>query len=712
MDAQKQLYREEAFDLLAELEEALIELEQQPGDLDIVNRIFRAMHTIKGSGAMFGFDDIASFTHTIETAYDLIREGKLSVDEELISLTLRSCDQIKAMLEASVGGEGADASLIEEITASFKKLISSVQDAAPGQAESCPAGTCGDQVDGLNAEITYRIRFKPHRELFQNGTNPIPLLNEIRGLGHARVICHLKELPGLKELDPETCYTYWDIILTTDKDADAIRDVFIFVEHLSDIKVTKIDDYSEIDDEEYKKIGEILFDRGDISLSDLESILGRQKRIGEMLVESGKARRSEVHSALMEQEHVRNLRKKRMGAVSGDSTSSIRVASHKLDSLVNLVGELVTVQARLTQLAAQRNDHDLVQVSEEVERLAAELRDNAMGIRMLPIGTTFAKFKRLVRDLSTELGKEVNFTTSGEETELDKTVIDRLGDPLVHLIRNSIDHGIESPEQRRAAGKPAEGTIRLTAEHSGAHVLISVSDDGAGLDTEAIRAKAMEKGLISPDANLSEKEIFELILAPGFSTARSVSKVSGRGVGMDVVTSSIKSFGGTVEIASVKGKGTTITLKLPLTLAIIDGLLVTISDEYFVMPLNAVVECVELSADDRRRTHGRNLARVRDEIVPYIPLREVFSLGGNNPAIEQVVVTEIGERRIGFVVDKVVGQHQTVIKNLGKFLRHVEGVSGATIMGDGTVALILDINKLTQQVEFDESNLGGRMYHA
>jgi len=702
MDAQKQLYREEAFELLAKLEEALIELEQQPDDLDIVNRIFRAMHTIKGSGAMFGFDDIASFTHTIETAYDLIREEKLFADEELISLTLRSCDQVKAMLDAPEGEEGTDANLIEEITASFKRLISSGQGAAPGQAESCPAYTGGDQEDGLKAEITYRIRFKPHRELFQNGTNPIPLLNEIRALGHAHVICHLKELPGLKELDPEACYTYWDIILTTDKDADAIRDVFIFVEHISEVEVTKIDDYSEIDHEEYKKIGEILFDRGDISLSDLESILGRQKRIGEMLVESGKARRSEVQSALMEQEHVRNLRKKRMGAVSGDSVSSIRVASHKLDSLVNLVGELVTVQARLAQLSAQRNDHDLALVSEEVERLTAELRDNAMGIRMLPIGTTFAKFKRLVRDLSTELGKEVNFTTSGEETELDKTVIDRLGDPLVHLIRNSIDHGIESPEKRAAAGKPAEGTIRLIAEHSGAHVLISVSDDGSGLDTEAIRAKAMEKGIISPDASLSEKEIFELIFAPGFSTAQSVSKVSGRGVGMDVVTSSIESFGGTVEIESAKGKGTTITLKLPLTLAIIDGLLVTISDEYFVMPLNAVVECVELSAEDRRRTHGRNLARVRDEIVPYIPLREVFSLHGDNPAIEQVVVTEIGERRVGFVVDKVVGQHQTVIKNLGKFLRHVEGVSGATIMGDGTVALILDINKLTQQVESAE----------
>ncbi len=702
MDAPKQLYREEAFELLADLEEALIELEQQPGDLDTVNRIFRAMHTIKGSGAMFGFDDIASFTHTIETAYDLIREEKLSVDEELISLTLRSCDQIKVMLDASQGGEDADASLTGEITASFRKLISSVEGTPQERDDSCPADTGGEQGNGLKAETTYRIRFKPHRELFRNGTNPIPLLNEIRGLGHAHVICHLKELPGLKDLDPEACYTYWDIILTTDKDIDSIRDVFIFVEHISDIEVTKIDDYGEIDHEEYKKIGEILFDRGDISLGDLESILGRQKRIGELLVESGKARRSEVQSALVEQEHVRNLRKKRMGTMPVDGASSIRVASQKLDSLVNLVGELVTVQARLTQLSAQRNDTDLTLVSEEVERLTAELRDNAMGIRMLPIGTTFGKFKRLVRDLSTELGKEVDFTTSGEETELDKTVIDRLGDPLVHLIRNSIDHGIESPEAREAAGKPAGGTIRLTAEHSGAYVLISVSDDGAGLDTEAIRAKAMEKGLISPDANLSEKEIFELVLAPGFSTARSVSKVSGRGVGMDVVTSSIESFGGTVEIASAKGSGTTITLKLPLTLAIIDGLLVTISDEYFVMPLNAVVECVELSADDRRHTHGRNLARVRGEIVPYIPLREVFSLDGDNPAIEQVVVTEIGERRIGFVVDKVVGQHQTVIKNLGKFLRHVEGVSGATIMGDGTVALILDINKLTQQAEFTE----------
>ena len=711
MDAPKQVYREEAFELLSDLEDALIELEQQPGDLDTVNRIFRAMHTIKGSGAMFGFDEIATFTHTIETVYDLIREGKLSVDEDLISLTLRSCDQIKAMLSASEGEVQADDALTLEISSAFKRLIPAEPDDAAQNAR-CGISEGGEEDIDEKAEATFRIRFRPHRELFQNGTNPVPLLNELRSLGHARIICHLKDIPDLHEIDPEACYTSWDIILTTDKEDNAIRDVFIFVEHVSDIEITLIDDSNGIEEEEYKKIGEILFDRGDISLSDLENILGRQKKIGEMLVESGKARRSEVKSALVEQEQVRELRKKRVAASVGEGASSIRVASHKLDSLVNLVGELVTVQARLSQLSAQKDDTDLTLVSEEVERLVAELRDNAMGMRMLPIGTIFAKFKRLVRDLSTELGKEVNFATSGEETELDKTVIDKLGDPLVHLIRNSIDHGIESPDARKAAGKPAEGTIRLTAEHSGAHVLISVSDDGAGLDTEAIRSRAIEKGLISPDAAMSEKDLFELILTPGFSTAKSISKVSGRGVGMDVVTSSIESFGGTVEIASVRGRGTTITLKLPLTLAIIDGLLVTISDEFFVIPLNAVVECIELSDEDRRHTHGRNLARVREEIVPYIPLREAFALGGGKPSIEQVVVTEVGERRIGFVVDKVVGQHQTVIKNMGKFLRHVDGVSGATIMGDGTVALIHDINKITQQSEYMEASMNAAGHHA
>jgi two-component system chemotaxis sensor kinase CheA len=304
--------------------------------------------------------------------------------------------------------------------------------------------------------------------------------------------------------------------------------------------------------------------------------------------------------------------------------------------------------------------------------------------------------------LSNELGKDINFVMEGEETELDKTVIDKLSDPLVHLIRNSIDHGIGSPGVRVEAGKPAQGTIRLSAEHSGAYVLISVSDDGGGLDTQAIRNKAIEKGLISPDATLSEKECYDLILTPGFSTAKNVTSVSGRGVGMDVVRSSIESFGGTVEIESTKGKGTAITLKLPLTLAIVDGLLVNISAESFVIPLGAVVECVELTSSDISHAHGRHLIKVREEIIPYVYLREFFETNGKRPDIEQVVITDLAGKRVGFVVDKVIGQHQTVIKNLGNMYKATEGISGATILGDGSVALILDTHKLIQQAETHE----------
>jgi two-component system, chemotaxis family, sensor kinase CheA len=701
MEIPKEIYREEAYELLADLEESLIELEQKPDERDLIDRVFRAMHTIKGSGAMFGFDDIARFTHTIETVYDLIREGRVQVTGELISLTLKSCDQIKAMLEASRGGEPADGIITLEITDQFMGFIPGAEGKVTESAPKLSPDVAGKPA---GQEVTYRIRFKPPRKLFSNGTNPIPLLDEIRGLGQAHMICHLNDLPDLEAIDPETCYASWDIILTTTCDLNAIRDVFIFVEDMSEIGITKIDDSTASELEEYKKIGEILFDRGDISLTDLEAILEKQRRLGEMIVESGKASRSEVQSALLEQEHIRSLRRNRSsGQPAGAAdASSIRVASSKLDSLVNLVGELVTVQARLTQLSAHKGDTELTLVAEEVERLSSELRDNAMGIRMLPIGSAFAKFKRLVRDLSSELGKEIEFTTTGEETELDKTVIEKLSDPLVHLIRNSIDHGIETPADRKAAGKPASGTIHLSAEHSGAHVLIAVTDDGAGLDADAIRKKAVEKGIITADAGLSEKELYELIMAPGFSTASTVTSVSGRGVGMDVVMSSIASFGGTVDISSERGRGTTITLKLPLTLAIIDGLLVTVSGEIFVIPLNAVLECIELTEADRQHSHGRNIARVRGEIIPYIPLRETFGLDFQRPGLEQIVVTEIGEKRIGFVVDKVVGQHQTVIKNMGRFLRHIEGISGATIMGDGSLALILDIGKLMHQAEVEE----------
>jgi two-component system chemotaxis sensor kinase CheA len=374
------------------------------------------------------------------------------------------------------------------------------------------------------------------------------------------------------------------------------------------------------------------------------------------------------------------------------------VPAEKLDSLLNMVGELVTVQSRLSQIASEYHEPKLAQVAEDVERLVAELRDTTMSIRMLPIGTTFVKFKRLVRDLSEELGKEISLVTAGGETELDKTVIERLNDPLVHLIRNSIDHGIESPEERIAQNKTREGTITLTATHSGASVLIQIRDDGAGLNTDSIRSKAIERGLIAPDAMLSERDLYSLIFQPGFTTADAVTNISGRGVGMDVVKRNITALNGTIDVSSQKGSGTTITLKLPLTLAIIDGLLIEIGDECFVMPLSAIEECVEL-----QRSHGsgheRNVSMIRGGLVPYLILRDLFQVPGAPPAIEQIVVTQVDGVRVGFVVDQVVGQHQTVIKSLGQTYRNITEISGATILGDGRVVLILDLARLVQKSE-------------
>ena len=450
----------------------------------------------------------------------------------------------------------------------------------------------------------------------------------------------------------------------------------------------------EIIDNSYKRIGEILSERGDVSEEDIRKAADKQKRIGEILLENGSVDRGAVESALMEQEHIRKARQNRSETTKA---SSIRVAADKLDVLVDLVGELVTVQARLSQKAALGNDSDLLDIAEVVERLTAELRDNTMSIRMLPIGSIFNNLKRLVRDLSHELGKDVTMQTAGEDTELDKTIIEQLNDPLVHIIRNSIDHGIEPPEVRNQTGKPKQGTVRLSAEHSGAYVLIRIADDGAGLDSEKIRQKAVAKGLIGSDAEKTEKELFSLIFAPGFSTAGAVTSVSGRGVGMDVVKRSIDGLRGSVEIDSNKGKGTTITLKLPLTLAIIDGLLVEIAGDKYVLPLTPIEECVELTREDIAKTHGRNILNIREQIVPYIELREGFNILGDPPEIQQVVINEMDGQRVGIVVDRVIGEHQIVIKTMSKLYRNVEEISGATILGDGTVALILDVPKLIEQ---------------
>lgn len=702
MEAQRETYMEEAHELLSELETSLMAMEEAPDDDELIGRVFRALHTIKGSGAMFGFDDIAAFTHEIETVFDLVRCGKMTVTRPLVDLTLAAGDHIRTMLDGSRGGPKADEARAAEILESLRMLV-------PGQAESACAAPqspafAPPAASSEEEETVYRIFLRLEENAFHRGTNPILLLNELRELGHCQVIAHTEAIPDLEGFDPEACYLSWDVILTTNRGINAIKDVFIFVEDECELDIKVLDETEDVEEAggSPKKLGEILVERGNISPEDLERTLNDQKRIGELLVDAGLVEPSRVESALAEQEYIRTVRANKQKEAL---TSSIRVPAERLDTLINLVGELVTVQARLSQTAASMEDPEMLSIAEEVERLTAELRDNTMSIRMLPIGTTFSKFKRLVRDLSAELRKDVLLVTEGAETELDKTVIERLNDPLVHLIRNSIDHGVESPEARAAAGKPRQGTVRLAATHSGANVLITITDDGAGLDANAIKAKAVERGLIPPDLEMSENEVFSLIFTPGFSTAREITNVSGRGVGMDVVKRSIEALRGSIDINSAPGAGTVITLKLPLTLAIIDGLLVQIGDERFVLPLSSVEECVELTREDVKNAHGRRITYVRGSLVPYVRLRESFSINGTAPDPEQIVITETAEGRAGFVVDKVIGQHQTVIKNLGRMYRDVEGISGATILGDGTVALILDISHLLRNAESERRDL-------
>ncbi len=488
-----------------------------------------------------------------------------------------------------------------------------------------------------------------------------------------------------------------DIILTTAKGRNAIQDVFVFVEDTCKIAIEDISSDIVLDpDAPGPRLGDILIHRGDIAAEDVQVQLGRQSRLGELLVESGSVSPSRVMSALNEQQSIA----KHQAAAKNES---IRVPSDKLDALINLLGELVTNQARLSQIARNTGDIVLAVPVEEADRLTDELRDIVLNIRMMPIGTTFSRFKRLVRDLSGELDKQIELVTEGAETELDKTVIDRLADPLVHLIRNSIDHGIEHPDERAAAGKPARGTITLTAAHKGASVVISIIDDGKGLNKEAILKKAKEKGLVAADADLSDKEIFNLIFLPGFSTAAKVTDVSGRGVGMDVVKREIDSLRGSIEIHSETGKGTRIDLSLPLTLAIIEGLLVHVAEDRYVIPLSAIEECLELTADRFATTGERNVIQVRGAPVPLIRLRDMFCLSGPRPPMEQAVVVDVADLRVGLVVDQVIGNHQTVIKSLGKLYRKADCISGATIMGDGNVALILDLSGVIRNARADET---------
>ncbi|MDB5563286.1 MAG: chemotaxis protein CheA [Hyphomicrobiales bacterium] len=648
-------FRQEARELVEQLEQNLLDLEHNPADSDLVNSTFRALHTIKGSGAMFGFTEVASFVHEFETAFDRVRKGETAPNAELVAVALDAKDHILQLIEGnSEPISGGDA-----ILTALRRIVQPGTAAAPtplADAEA-PISAAG-----------WHIRFRLPADALIFGANPFLLLEELAGLGRCEVRAELAEVPDLSMIDPEVCYLGWNVTLLTDQPLGAVEDVFMFLRDGMDLSIEPL--AVEMAEAEPEPI-------------PLEVAPVVPEIAVPTLAEPPPAPRAEASS-----------NKDAKAATTEKPGSSLRVPAERLDALMDRVGELVIAQARLTQIAAMSSDANLKTIAEELERLSSGLRDTTMGIRMVPIGTLFGRFRRLVHDLSHDLGKDISFITSGEETELDKTMIERLADPLVHLIRNAVDHGLEDANKRVAAGKSAKGTVRLSAVYAGAEVAISVSDDGAGLNAERIRAKAEEAGLIAPDAKLSEQELFQLIFAPGFSTAKEVTALSGRGVGMDVVKRTIDGLRGGIDLSTVPGNGTTATLRLPLTLAIIDGMLVRVGNGRYTIPLSAVEECVELPADAAAASKGRSFLDIRGSLVPFLRLRELFNAQTPPDAHQKVVIVSSGEGRVGLVVDQIIGNNQTVIKQLSKLHTGIKSFSGATILGDGTVALILDTTHL------------------
>jgi two-component system, chemotaxis family, sensor kinase CheA len=664
-----EVFRQEASELFETLEGALLDLCQRPDDRELVDQAFRALHTIKGSGAMFGFDKVAAFTHEFETAFELVRKGEIKPTQELIAVALAAKDYIRALIEAP---ESTDSIIGDAILDDLKQFV-----ALPGEpvkpvavAEEAPAAKPA-------AHAGWRLYLEFDSHILCNGSNPLDLLDDLCKLGSCFAVPVIDGIPMLEELEPEYCYLKWDVTLHSDCDKAAIDDVFMFVSDEMKLTLAPLEAQAEIA----------------APASGLQIELVEAEPVVEVAPVVEAAPAQVLAKEPVAKEATAAAEQRRDEPKRAENIATVRVQAERLDELMDRVGELVIAQARLTQLASSGSDLSIKMIAEEIERLAASLRDTTMGARMVPIGSLFGRFRRLVHDLSRDLAKPVEFVTVGEDTELDKTMIECLADPLVHLIRNAIDHGIEDNARRAAAGKTEKGRIELSAVHSGAQVLVTVKDNGGGLNTARIRAKAEEQGLIASGATLSDNEIHQFLFHPGFSTAQTISALSGRGVGMDVVKRTIENMRGSIDLSTRSGEGTTVTLRLPLTLAIIEGLLIRVGGGRYIIPLSAVEECVELMPEDQR-SRGRNFLNVRGNLVPFLKLRELFRTAGSAGQHQKTIIISTGESRVGLVADQIIGNHQTVIKSLSKLHSDVTMFSGATILGDGTAALILDVAQL------------------
>ncbi len=694
LEGVKKTFVQESHELLEAMEEALLALEKDPGDADTVNALFRAAHTIKGSSGVLGAEKAEKFTHAVENVLMRIRDGEIPLTDAIIGVMLECRDHMLSLVDLFDEGKdelpgslAARDSLLTERLNAFLPASKPGGEANGGNGEAGAAAAAGE----------WHVSVRFGRDVLRHGMDPASFINYLSRLGEITSLTAVHDaMPSFEEMDPESCYLGFEIRLRTKVNQKTIEDAFEFVREESALAVippgSGVGPYAELikalpDDPE--KLGEILVSCGAVSRKELEQAMSARPGLPcEAPPEKAAFERGASGDA-----------SNKPGKARARESRTMRIDADKLDALINLVGELVSAGANIDEHSRRLRDGWLLESSSIMSRLVEEIRESAMRLRMAPIGEAFNRFHRVVRDISRALGKDIGLSISGGETELDKTVIEKINDPLMHLVRNAIDHGIEMPEARAAAGKAAKGTVRLNAFHDAAGITIEITDDGRGLDRKKILEKAARLGLLNPGRNPSESELLGLIFEPGFSTADEITKLSGRGVGMDVVKKNVEELRGTIAVESREGAGATVRIRLPLTLAIIDGFMVGINSSHYIIPLDMVVECVELGEADRRASDRRRYVNLRGATLPYVRLRDFFNDHGNRPPFENIVVVDCGGQKTGLVVDELLGEVQTVIKPLGRVYSNVRGISGATIMGTGKVALILDVAGLVQSVE-------------
>jgi two-component system chemotaxis sensor kinase CheA len=711
MDELTSTFVNESRDQLIAMEDGLLRLEQNPDDADNLGAIFRAAHTIKGGSGVVECHFIEAFTHKVENVLDKLRNGEIPVSGELSTVMLECCDHLGALLDVLAAGsphpdpevQARGDALLATLTEQF--LGGSAKDDALPVEHSNELEASGGGV--VNTDAWHiSVRFGPG--VLRKGMDPLSFLNFLASLGEITSINTLADvMPAAAEMDPEACYLGFEIHFQTRASKAQIEQVFEFVRDECTLYIlpphSKIKEYITLINESPEgpmRLGEILVRSGALTQAELEEGLAVQSRSASVEVEGASPAQTPIGEILVEQKVVHKelveaaaSRQSVLSDKKALDARMIRVQADKLDQLIDLVGEMVIAGAGANLLAQRSGQSDLMESTSVLLRLVEDIRDSALQLRMVQIGETFNRFNRVVRDNAREMGKTIDLVITGAETELDKSVVEKLGDPLMHLVRNAIDHGIESAEVRAARGKPENGTLQLNAYHDSGSIVIEVIDDGGGLPRDKIRQKAIDKGLIDAAATLSDHEIINLIFEAGFSTADQVTNISGRGVGMDVVKRNIQSLRGSVEVLTAEGEGSTFTIRLPLTLAIIDGFLTGVGKASYVVPLDSVVECIELANVPEQR----NYLNLRGEVLPFVRLRELFGIGGEIPSRQNVVIVQYAGEKAGLVVDALLGEFQTVIKPLGVLFKHLRGIGGSTILGTGEVALILDVPALVER---------------